>query len=126
MFAGVTVPPAVAVGLALAAWAALLLRYALKLPRNKALVLVGTAALLPVGGFGGALAKGFPLTAAALMIGAAAVVPWLATNFRPELMVDAEFRGEDAATEEEVARTERYQWRAIAIIVVGVVAVFLL
>ncbi|MGM1064682.1 hypothetical protein [Saccharothrix sp. Mg75] len=110
MSTSVLIPVAVVMWLALAA------RYYLKMPANRRVVSALVALATPAVGVGAALLRGLPVGWAFGCAAVATAIPWLATNFKPELMVDAarEF-GEDVAEEQEDA-SQKYQLRAVLLV----------
>jgi hypothetical protein len=107
---------------AVAVWSCLLVRYYLKVPRTKVRVILLIAALTPWTGFAAAVAKGLPVGLSAWLIAIAAAIPWLATGFKPELMIDAKYVHSEDATEEQQDQIDRYQLWAV-LIVIGLVLV---
>lgn len=86
----------------------------------------GHGPLAPIAVFTGAVIKGFSPAVSAWLIGGAAVLPWLATNFKPELMIDPdEIYDEDEITEEQKDLTSKYQMRFIVLVVVIVALAFI-
>ena len=114
MLASVLIPVAVVVWLALAA------RCFLKLPANRRVVSALVALATPAIGVGAALLKGLPVEWAFGCAAVATAIPWLATNFRPELMVDAAHGFGEDATEEQEDASQKYQLRAVLLVLLVV------
>ena len=114
MLTSVVVPVAVVMWIALAA------RYYLKMPANRRVVSALIALATPAAGVGAALLRGLPVGWAFGCTAVATAIPWLATNFKPELMVDAaHVHGEDVTEEQEDA-SRKYQTRAVLLVLLVV------
>ncbi|MFI6098128.1 hypothetical protein ACIA8G_21420 [Lentzea sp. NPDC051213] len=112
---------AIAIGAAVATWGALLVRYYLKVPKGRVRLVLLLAGLTPWVAFTVAVVKGFSVPMSAWIIAVAAAIPWLATGFKPELMIDAKYIYGEEATEEQQDAIDKYQFRAIGLIVLIVV-----